>query len=72
MPSFPGLLAPVNGGGKIGELKDLSSKSPVFYLDFPQVLTFNISGFCFFLAFDLCVDVFLGFDGHGEMRFVNE
>jgi len=39
LPSFPGLLAPVNGGGKIGELKDLSSKSPVLYLDFPQVLT---------------------------------
>ncbi|KAH8482955.1 hypothetical protein H0E87_027631 [Populus deltoides] len=36
LPSFPGLLAPVNGGGKIGELKDLSSKSPVLYLDFPQ------------------------------------
>lgn len=34
--SFPGLLAPINGGGKIGELKDLSSKNPVLYLDFPQ------------------------------------
>ncbi|KAG6777250.1 hypothetical protein POTOM_017067 [Populus tomentosa] len=34
--SFPGLLAPINGGGRIGELKDLSSKNPVLYLDFPQ------------------------------------
>ncbi|CAK7338701.1 unnamed protein product [Dovyalis caffra] len=34
--SFPGLLAPINGGGKIGELKNLSSKNPVLYLDFPQ------------------------------------
>ena len=34
--SFPGLLAPV-GGGKLGELKDLGTKNPVLYLDFPQV-----------------------------------
>ncbi|KAJ4828754.1 hypothetical protein Tsubulata_035408, partial [Turnera subulata] len=34
--SFPGLLAPVASGGKIGELKDLSSKNPVLYLHFPQ------------------------------------
>ncbi|KAD3336704.1 hypothetical protein E3N88_32223 [Mikania micrantha] len=33
--SFPGLLAPVSGG-KIGELKDLESKNPILYLDFPQ------------------------------------
>ncbi|KAK1404192.1 DNA-binding protein RHL1 [Heracleum sosnowskyi] len=33
--SFPGLLAPVSGG-KIGELKDLGTKNPVLYLDFPQ------------------------------------
>ncbi|XP_059453019.1 DNA-binding protein RHL1 [Corylus avellana] len=33
--SFPGLFAPL-GGGKIGELKDLGSKNPVLYLDFPQ------------------------------------
>lgn len=33
--SFPGLLAPV-AGGKIGELKDLGTKNPVLYLDFPQ------------------------------------
>ncbi|XP_019176236.1 PREDICTED: DNA-binding protein RHL1-like isoform X2 [Ipomoea nil] len=33
--SFPGLLAPVSGG-KIGELKDLGSKNPILYLDFPQ------------------------------------
>uniref|UniRef100_A0A2K1X872 Uncharacterized protein n=1 Tax=Populus trichocarpa TaxID=3694 RepID=A0A2K1X872_POPTR len=45
LPSFPGLLAPVNGGGKIGELKDLSSKSPVLYLDFRQLtLQFSRSG----------------------------
>ncbi|TYJ99067.1 DNA-binding protein RHL1 isoform X2 [Cucumis melo var. makuwa] len=33
--SFSGLLAPVSGG-KIGELKDLATKNPVLYLDFPQ------------------------------------
>ncbi|KAL5708002.1 DNA-binding protein rhl1 [Ranunculus cassubicifolius] len=33
--SFPGLLAPISGG-KIGELKDLGTKNPVLYLDFPQ------------------------------------
>lgn len=33
--SFPGLVAPI-GGGKIGELKDLGTKNPVLYLDFPQ------------------------------------
>ncbi|KAB1213154.1 DNA-binding protein RHL1 [Morella rubra] len=33
--SFPGLLAPTSGG-KIGELKDLGTKNPVLYLDFPQ------------------------------------
>ncbi|KAI4347366.1 hypothetical protein L6164_008182 [Bauhinia variegata] len=33
--SFPGLLAPISGG-KIGELKNLSSKNPILYLDFPQ------------------------------------
>ncbi|KVI07464.1 hypothetical protein Ccrd_014161, partial [Cynara cardunculus var. scolymus] len=33
--SFPGLLAPVSGG-KVGELKDLGSKNPILYLDFPQ------------------------------------
>lgn len=36
--SFPGLLAPVSGG-KIGELKDLGTKNPLLYLDFPQVFT---------------------------------
>lgn len=36
--SFPGLLGPISGGGKIGELKDLCSKNPVLYLHFPQVL----------------------------------
>jgi hypothetical protein len=35
----PGLFAPL-GGGKIGELKDLGSKNPVLYLDFPQVPCF--------------------------------
>lgn len=34
--SFPGLFAPVSGG-KIGELKDLGTKNPILYLDFPQV-----------------------------------
>lgn len=34
--SFPGLLAPISGG-KIGELKDLGTKNPLLYLDFPQV-----------------------------------
>ncbi|XP_015067410.1 DNA-binding protein RHL1 isoform X1 [Solanum pennellii] len=33
--SLPGLLAPVSGG-KIGELKDLGTKNPILYLDFPQ------------------------------------
>ncbi|XP_043695821.1 DNA-binding protein RHL1 isoform X3 [Telopea speciosissima] len=33
--SFPGLIAPVTGG-KIGELKDLGTKNPILYLDFPQ------------------------------------
>lgn len=36
--SFPGLLAPLSGG-KIGELKDLGTKNPLLYLDFPQVFT---------------------------------
>lgn len=34
--SFPGLIAPI-AGGKIGDLKDLGTKNPVLYLDFPQV-----------------------------------
>lgn len=38
--SFPGLLAPI-AGGKIGDLKDLGTKNPVLYLDFPQVPSFN-------------------------------
>ncbi|KAJ1390045.1 hypothetical protein SESBI_37761 [Sesbania bispinosa] len=33
--SFPGLFAPI-AGGKIGELKDLGTKNPILYLDFPQ------------------------------------
>ncbi|KAI3750864.1 hypothetical protein L2E82_21736 [Cichorium intybus] len=33
--SFPGLIAPISGG-KLGELKDLGSKNPILYLDFPQ------------------------------------
>lgn len=33
--SLPGLLAPISGG-KIGELKDLGTKNPILYLDFPQ------------------------------------
>lgn len=49
--SFPGLLAPISGG-KIGELKDLGTKNPILYLDFPQVNTlksFLLS--CFFFWF---------------------
>ncbi|GJR65503.1 DNA-binding protein RHL1 isoform X1 [Tanacetum coccineum] len=34
--SFPGLIGPVSSGGKIGELKNLGSKNPILYLDFPQ------------------------------------
>ncbi|KAJ8633292.1 hypothetical protein MRB53_026628 [Persea americana] len=33
--SFLGLLAPVSAG-KIGELKDIGTKNPVLYIDFPQ------------------------------------
>ncbi|KAI5311384.1 hypothetical protein L3X38_000306 [Prunus dulcis] len=33
--SFPGHLAPI-GGGKIRALKNLGTKNPVLYLDFPQ------------------------------------
>ncbi|XP_051123324.1 DNA-binding protein RHL1 isoform X2 [Andrographis paniculata] len=33
--SFPGLLGPISGG-KIGDLKNLGSKNPLLYLDFPQ------------------------------------
>ena len=43
--SFPGLLAPISGG-KIGELKDLGTKNPILYLDFPQVVP----------SFLLCLD----------------
>ncbi|KAK2977318.1 hypothetical protein RJ640_004061, partial [Escallonia rubra] len=34
--SFPGLLAPVSAGGKIGDLKNLGTKNPILYLHFPQ------------------------------------
>lgn len=43
--SFPGLLAPISGG-KIGELKDLGTKNPILYLEFPQVVS----------PFSLCLD----------------
>ncbi|XP_022889955.1 DNA-binding protein RHL1 isoform X7 [Olea europaea var. sylvestris] len=33
--SFPGLLGLISGG-KIGELKDLGTRNPILYLDFPQ------------------------------------
>ncbi|XP_062229929.1 DNA-binding protein RHL1-like isoform X2 [Phragmites australis] len=33
--SFPGLLAPVAAGGRVGELADLGTKNPVLYLEFP-------------------------------------
>jgi hypothetical protein len=42
--SFPGLLAPVASGGRVGELADLGTKNPVLYLEFPQV---RVGGFCF-------------------------
>ncbi|CAK9185575.1 unnamed protein product [Ilex paraguariensis] len=35
MFSLPGLLAPISGG-KVGELRDLGTKNPILYLDFPQ------------------------------------
>lgn len=59
--SFPGLLAPL-GGGKIGELKDLRSKNPVLYLDFPQVP-------CFFLLLCLFPEKFEGEDNLLEFFF---
>ncbi|XP_054804553.1 DNA-binding protein RHL1-like [Prosopis cineraria] len=34
--SFPGHIAPIGRGGKIGDLKDLEKKNPVLYVDFPQ------------------------------------
>ncbi|OAY58942.1 DNA-binding protein RHL1 isoform X2 [Manihot esculenta] len=34
--SFPGLLAPIAAGGKIGDLKDLGTRNPILYLHFPQ------------------------------------
>uniref|UniRef100_A0A2P2LD76 DNA-binding protein RHL1 n=1 Tax=Rhizophora mucronata TaxID=61149 RepID=A0A2P2LD76_RHIMU len=34
--SFPGLLAPISGAGKIGDLQNLGSKNPVLYVNFPQ------------------------------------
>ncbi|XP_015581413.1 DNA-binding protein RHL1 isoform X3 [Ricinus communis] len=34
--SFPGLLAPIASGGKIGDLKNLGTKNPILYLHFPQ------------------------------------
>lgn len=45
--SFPGLLAPISAG-KIGELKDLGTKNPVLYMDFPQVKRQILSFFYFF------------------------
>ncbi|XP_028786234.1 DNA-binding protein RHL1-like [Neltuma alba] len=34
--SFPGHIAPIGRGGKIGDLKNLGTKNPVLYVDFPQ------------------------------------
>lgn len=34
--SFPGFIAPVGGGGRIGELADLGTGNPVLYLEFPH------------------------------------
>jgi hypothetical protein len=47
--SFPGLLAPVASGGRIGELADLGTKNPVLYLEFPQVGSQVAQYFGFFL-----------------------
>jgi hypothetical protein len=35
--SFPGRLAPLAGGGKLGQLAGLDTPNPVLYIDFPQV-----------------------------------
>jgi hypothetical protein len=61
--SFNGLFAPV-AGGKIGDLKDLGTKNPILYLDFPQVcfsytplkiqfFRVLVCGFVMFLGFKL-------------------
>ncbi|KAI9093319.1 hypothetical protein K1719_027333 [Acacia pycnantha] len=34
--SFPGHIAPIGHGGWIGDLKNLGTKNPVLYVDFPQ------------------------------------
>ncbi|KAI9092542.1 hypothetical protein K1719_027670 [Acacia pycnantha] len=34
--SFPGHIAPIGHGGRIGDLKNLGTKNPVLYVDFPQ------------------------------------
>lgn len=66
--SFPGLLAPVSAG-KIGELKDLGTKNPVLYIDFPQVrcrnLWFYLCWLLFFLFGDLgfCFGVWIWIGG---------
>ena len=56
--SFSGLLAPVSGG-KIGELKDLGTKNPILYLDFPQVRLFLLCSK--HLSIFLCFERFLQF-----------
>lgn len=68
--SFPGLFAPI-GGGKIGDLKDLGTKNPILYLDFPQVVFYFCvlkiqffrvfgCGFVLFLSFEVCITRKLG------------
>jgi hypothetical protein len=47
--SFPGLLAPVASGGRIGELADLGTRNPVLYLEFPQVGNQVAQYFVFFI-----------------------
>ncbi|KAI3926828.1 hypothetical protein MKW98_009844 [Papaver atlanticum] len=42
--SFPGLISPLTSG-KIGELKDLGTKNPILYLDFPQEIILIIDKF---------------------------
>lgn len=49
--SFPGLISPISGG-KLGELKDLSSKNPILYLDFPQVCLLHLV-----ICFRLCLRI---------------
>lgn len=66
--SFPGLLAPV-AGGKIGELKDLGTKNPVLYLDFPQVLCSLCSFICLPINFAGEKNLFFFFEAREILYF---